>query len=110
MTLTEIMNCIHELVGNEEIVLRHRYERDGGHGDMVEVSFVMLTYDGEHPYYIHEGKLSKEELGFECAIFCFDSSLEETLYDLYLNMKSRLEDFEWDSPRPDHNIEFVSEF
>ena len=43
MTLTEIMNCIHELVGNEEIVLRHRYERDGGHGDMVEVSFVILT-------------------------------------------------------------------
>lgn len=110
MTLTEIINCIQELVGNKEIIIKHYYDRNCGHGDIVEVSFVMLTYDGEHPYYIHEGKLSKEELGFECAIFCYESSVEETLYELYLNMKSRFENVDWDSPRPDNHIEFVSEF
>lgn len=86
----EIIKDIQTLCGNKQLIMKHYYDRDCGHGDIVEVSFVMLTRDGENPYFIFNGELVEEEKGFECALLYYDTDLQSTLFDLYLYMKSKL--------------------
>jgi hypothetical protein len=51
----------------------------------------MLTYDGEHPYYINSsGKFNKDEDGFECALLYCDSNLDDMLNELYEKLADRL--------------------
>jgi hypothetical protein len=79
------------LCGNKELIIRYRYIRDGGHGDIVNEIFIMLTYDGEHPYYINSsGKFNKDEEGFECALLYCDSNLDDMLNELYEKIADRL--------------------
>lgn len=90
-TMNEIIKSIQTLCGNKELVMKHYYTRDGGHGDIVEVSFVMLTPDGENPYFIDkEGNFITEENGMECALYFCDTDMETTLNDFYLKIKNYL--------------------
>ena len=61
-----IFEKFRKLCGNKELIIRYRYTRDGGHGDVVNEIFIMLTYDGEHPYYINSsGKFNIYGDGFK---------------------------------------------
>jgi hypothetical protein len=54
----------------------------------------MLTYDGEHPYYINSsGKFNRDEDGFECALFYCDTDLDNMLNELYEKIKDKLKCF-----------------
>ena len=81
------------LCGNKELIIRYRYTHDGGHGDIVNEIFIMLTYDGEHPYYINSsGKFNEDEDGFECALLYCDINLEDMLNEFYEKIKTHLKE------------------
>lgn len=91
--MNDIFEKITEITGNKEILINYRYTRDGGHGDIINEIFIMLTYDGEHPYYINSsGKFNKEEDGFECALLYCDSNLEDMLNEFYEKIKAHLKE------------------
>lgn len=88
--MNKLFDQIKELCGNKEIKISYRYTRDGGHGDIVNEIFIMLTYDGENPYYINNGELIKEEFGIECALLYCDTTLDDILLDFYKLLKTNL--------------------
>jgi hypothetical protein len=89
--MQKIFERFKALCGNKELIIRYRYIRDGGHGDIVNEIFIMLTYDGEHPYYINSsGKFNKDEEGFECALLYCDSNIDDMLNELYEKIGDRL--------------------
>ena len=89
--MQKIFERFKALCGNKELIIRYRYTRDAGHGDIVNEIFVMLTYDGEHPYYINSsGKFTKDEEGFECALLYCDSNIDDMLNELYEKIVDRL--------------------
>ena len=90
--MNNIFEKIKEISENKELIIRYRYTRDCGHGDIVNEIFIMLTYDGKHPYYINSsGKFNKEEEdGFECALFYCDTNLEDMLNEFYEKIKDKL--------------------
>lgn len=89
--MKHIFEKFRELCGNKAIVIRNRYIRDGGHGDIVNEVFVMLTYDGENPYYINsQGKFDIVENGFECALLYCDTDIDDVLNELYEKIKLQL--------------------
>ena len=89
--MKNIFEKFKDLCGNKEIIIRYRYTRDGGHGDIVPEIFIMLTYDGENPYYINSsGKFNKDEDGFECALLYCDTDLDDMLNELYEKIADRL--------------------
>lgn len=90
--MENIFEKIKELCGYREIVIKYGYTRDGGHGDMVNQILIMLTHDGENPYYILDGKFTTyEEInGYECALLYCDTNLEDMLNDFYNFLKEHL--------------------
>jgi hypothetical protein len=91
MKLSDTFNDFNLLCGNKKIIIKHRYTRDGGHGDLVEENFVMLSYDGENPYYIDEdGKFNENCIGYECALLYVDTPIEDMLIELYNEIAKRI--------------------
>jgi hypothetical protein len=91
MNLSDTFNYFNLLCGNKEIVIKHRYTRDGGHGDLVEENFVMLSYDGENPYFIDDnGIFNINGIGFECALLYVDTPIEDMLIELYNEIDKRI--------------------
>jgi hypothetical protein len=89
--MENIFEKFRKLCGNKELIIRYRYTRDGGHGDIVNEIFIMLTYDGEHPYYINSsGKFNIYGDGFECALLYCDSNPDVMLNELYEEIKAHL--------------------
>ena len=89
--MKDIFEKIKDISENKEIIIRYRYTRDCGHGDIVNEIFIMLTYDGEHPYYINSsGIFNLVDDGFECALFYCDTNLEDMLNEFYEKIKDKL--------------------
>ena len=89
--MESIFKKFQKLCGNKEIKIHYRYTRDGGHGDIVNEIFVMLTYDGKNPYYIDSnGNFNINENGFECALLYCDTNIDDVLNELYEKIEVRL--------------------
>lgn len=90
-SISKIFEDFRQLCGNKEIVIKHNFTRDCGHGDLVETNFVMLTFDGNEAYYIGEdGKFNENCIGYECALLYVDTPIEDMLIELYDEIKIRL--------------------
>ena len=85
---------------NGKLIIEISKDKENCHSDIV-VPYICIRYvnkyEDDKTYYIKDGKLyipeDENKVGkdeYECCIWCYDTDLKSMIFELYMNMISRL--------------------